>query len=1044
MFREWVLLHLKFRYYVVIGAVLASAYGLWTASELPIDVFPDINQPYVTVMVEAPGLAPEEVERLVVFPIESSLNGAPGVEVVRSSSGVGFGSINVSFEWGWDIYLCRQIVQERLQSAADRLPEGIVPGLAPVAAITGEIMRIGLTSDGSVSPVELRSLAEWDLRLHLLTVPGVAQIMVVGGGVKQYEALADPARLAKYGVTLAELETALEGTNVNTPGGFVLQNGQELLVRNIGRFPDVKQLEALVIKSGDHGSVLLRDVASIREGVAPPRGSAGVNAEEGVLLTILKQPGANTLELSDRIEIELNRLEKALPSGVKLWKDIYRQATFIHAAVDNVIEALRDGSLLVVLIIALFLWNLRMSFIILTAIPLAFILTGILFSWLGISINTMTLGGLAVAVGELVDSAIVGAENIYRRLRQNQELVKDNKAAFYRVIADATSEVYSAIVVGTLLVLLVVIPLFGLPGVVGRLFAPIGAAYLICIAASTFVAVGLTPVLCSLLLRGHLPDTEADTRVVQYLKRAIGPVVLFSVRFPKLVLLSGFIASSFFLVVLFRLGSDLLPQFNEGSAYIVAMSPPGTNLEESSRLGKAVETMTQKVPELATAPIGRRTGRAEGDEHVMGVGTSEIEVEIRPPVDGQVRSREEILADLRDNLGTVPGLITEVQQPLEHRISHMISGARTQVVLKIFGSELGELRRLAKEVHAAIQDVPGVVDDYVEQQAPIPQIRVEPKLEELARYGLSLSDVLDHLETALQGKHLAEVQEGERYFEFVVRAEDELRDHPELLGDLLLTSPQGAKIPLKAVAKIGQDFGPNEIPHENSRRRILVMCNIADRDLGSAVHEIEAKINEAVDFPEGYNWVVGGQYPELIRSGKAMGTLSALALVLIIAILVGQFRSPALAAIVLLNIPQALIGSVIALLVTGTTLNMGALVGFVALCGIASRNGILLITHFVTLLKEEGETFGPEMILRGCRERLTPVLMTALTTNLGLLPLLYAEGQPGKEILFPVAVVIFGGLITSTILDFTITPAASALYGRKAILRLAEHEDETE
>lgn len=1040
MIESLVRLHLQHRFFVVVGAVLLSIYGGWKATQLPVDVFPDINRPYVTILLEAHGYAPTEVERLVVFPIESAMNGAPGVESIRSTSGMGIGTITVNFEWGSDIYLCRQIVQERLQVAREQLPEGVHPVLAPVAAITGEIMRIALVSDGRTDPTELRSIADWDLRLRLLAIRGVTQVIAIGGGVKQYEVLVDSRKMAQYGVGLAQVEEALKAVNLNTPGGFVNIEGSELIIQNIGRFEDLKALEDLIVPDEAHRRIRLRDIATVTVGNRVSRGTAGIEGEDAVVLTILKQPGANTLELTQRVLAELDRLEASLPEGVILHTDIYRQANFIHAAVDNVLDALRDGALLVVFVIVLFLMNVRMSIIILTAIPLSFLCTALVFSWFGITVNTMTLGGLAVAVGELVDNAIVGAENIYRRLRENRARPISERRPTSRLIAESTHEVISSIVVGTLIVLLVVIPLFGLPGVVGRLFAPIGMAYLISIAASTVVAVGLTPVLCSLFLARHLPESREDTVVVRSLKRAVEPVVLFSVHRPKVVLLAGAGVCLVVLLLASRMGADLLPDFNEGSVYVVAAAPPGVSLEESTKIGRAVERVMREVPEIAASHTGRRTGRSEGDEHVMGVNVSEIEAEL--PHGEDERPREEVLADLRNRLGRIPGVFTEVQQPLQHRISHVISGVRTQLVVRIFGPELEVLKRVGERVHEAIRDIPGITDDAVEQQTLVRQIRIVPKLNELARYGIPLAGVLDTMETALQGKVLSQVQEGDRYFDFVIRAENSLRENPKSIPDLLLHTSSGAQVPLKAVADIEEFFGANQISHEDSRRRIVVTCNVVGRDLGSVVHEIRERIDAEVEFPVGYTWSLGGQYEELLASSRTMTFLSGLALLLILILLIGSFRSPALATIILLNIPQAFIGAVLALWITRTNLNMGALVGFVALCGIASRNGILLLSHCVTLIKEEGEEFGPAMWLRACKERLTPVLMTALTTNLGLIPLVLAKGEPGKEILYPVAVVIFGGLVTSTLLDFTITPAAGTLYGKRGILNLAEGNGE--
>ena len=1038
MLKNLVRLALEFRLYVLIGAVVLTGYGLLSARDLDVDVFPDMNRPYVTILIEAHGYAPEEIERLITFHIEWTMNGAPGVVRVRSISSVGMAMVIVEFDWGRDVYLCRQIVQERLQLAAEKLPPDITPVLAPAASITGEVLRMALTSDGSVSPIDLRTLADWNIRPRLLTVPGVAQIFTIGGEAKEYQVLVDPFLMARHDVTIPEVEEILEGANNNTPGGFVYREGTELLVRNIGRPEEVSELETLVVKTGSHGSVRLRDIATVQVGRKIPRGAAGLDEEDAVIINVLKQPEANTLELTARIEKEIEAIKEGLPEGVTLHDKVYRQARFIETAIENVIEAVRDGAILVVVILLLFLMNVRMSLIILSAIPLSVVTTFIVFKWFGLTVNTMTLGGIAVAVGELVDSAIVGAENIYRRLRENlAKPVKDRKR-FLPLIADATSEVFAAIVLGTIIVLLVILPLFALPGFVGRVFSPIGVAYLVSIFTSMIVSITVTPVLASYLLRGTLPEYGKDGLVVRGLKRAVEPLVLFSTRTPLLVLLTGGIVATWALWQATRVGVDLLPKFNEGSVFVITMTPPGTNLEESNNIGRAVSIAMQQVPEVKASQTGRRAGRSEGDEHAHSINSADLEAELVTPEGSPVRPVDVIHEELREALAEVPGVITEVGQPIQHLISHLIGGARSEVILKIFGPDLKELQRIGKAVHEEMRTVDGVVDDYVEPQVFIPQLQIVPDDFELSRYGLTMAEVLHTMETALQGEVVSQVQSGEQYFDLVVRGKDSLREFPETIGDLLLRTPTGGMIPLKAVARITEELGPNMINHENARRRLFVLCNIAGRDLGSAVGEIRERLAD-VEFPEGYSWTLGGQYEQLIDSGRQITYLFVLALLFMFVLLTVQFRSPALASIVMLNIPQSIVGAVLALMLTNTTLNMGALVGFIALCGIASRNGILLISHWATLVREEGEEFNARMLLRGCKERLTPVLMTALTTNLGLVPLILAKGQSGKEILYPVAVVIFGGLITSTLLDFTITPAAARLFGRRAILRLAKH-----
>lgn len=1038
MLKHLVALSLELRFYVLIGAFIISGYGIYTATQMPVDVFPDFNRPYVNIMVEARGYDPEEVERLVSFPIASAMNGSPGVIGVRSSSGIGYAQVTVEFDWGMNIYLCRQIVQERLQIASEKLPEDISPTLAPASSITGEVLHIGLTSDGSVSPAELRTISDWVIRPRLLTVSGVAEVFTVGGAAKEYQVIVDPTLLAKYGVSLQEVEEALHGANTNTPGSFIYREGKELLVKNVGRSSELADIEQLVIKSGQHGSIRLKEVASIREGEKVSRGAAGIDGFDGVIINTLKQPSANTLTLSEALDQTIDSIEENLPKGVTLHRNIYRQARFIEAAIANVEEALRDGSILVVIVVALFLMSFRMSLIILVAIPLSFFTTLIVFSWMGMTINTMTLGGLAVAVGELVDCAIVGAENIYRRLRMNLAKPREEREHFLPVIAHATAEVFSSIVLGTAIVLLVVTPLFALPGIVGKIFSPIGTTYILSVLSSMVVSLTVTPVLCAYLLRGKLPDTEKDGFVVGGLKRAIEPIVLGSLKVPLLVLGIAGACLVWLLFMGWGIGRDFLPPFNEGTITVTAAAPPGTSLQEASKLAKAAEMAIKKVPEIAASKTGRWTGRAEGDEHIHEVNSSEIEAALVTPEGQSPRPLVEIQHDIRSALKNVTGVVTDLSQPIQHLVSHLIGGARAQVIIKIFGQDLQELQRLAKEAHEQMKQVPGIVDDYLEQQVLIPQIRIIPDRNELSRYGLQLADVLETLETALQGRVVSRIQEDNAYFDLTIRGSDKLRENTTNVGDLYLNSPDGSMVPVKAVAEIREVLGPNVINQENARRRILVLCNVEGRDLAGAVTEIEARIRKNVEFPPNYTLEFGGQYEQLIDASKRIGWLSLFALLMIIVLLAAEFRSLSLTMIILLNIPQAMIGAVLALIITETTLSMGAMVGFIALCGIASRNGILLISHWVTLLQERGGELDSELILQGCKERLTPVLMTALTTNLGLIPLVFAAGQPGKEILHPVAVVIFGGLLTSTILDFTVTPAAVWLFGKRAIMQLAK------
>ena len=1013
---------------IIALAIVAVGYGGYEMARLPIDVFPDLNRPRVTVMTEAPGMAPEEVETLITFPLESVLNGATGVQAVRSASGIGLSVIYVEFDWDTDIYIARQVVAEKLALAADRLPDGIRPQMAPISSIMGQIMLVGMWSEGSrTDPVEVRTLADWVVRQRLLTIPGVAQVVTMGGGRKQFQVLANPEQLLAYGVTLHEVEQALAASNANATGGYLNMGPNEYLVRSIGRVQSISELDEVVVKAQPERPVVLRQVARVVEGAQVKRGEAAVDGTPAVILTISKQPGADTRRLTDEINKALAELKPSLPADIRINSDVYQQRAFIDRGIHNVIEALEHGGILVVFILFLFLLNLRTTFITLTAIPLSIAITGLVFKWFGMSINTMTLGGLAVAIGELVDDAIVDVENIFRRLRENRHAA-DPKPALL-VVFQASAEIRNSIVFSTIIIVLVFIPLFALSGVEGRLFTPLGVAYIVSILASLFVSLTVTPALSYLLLpQAKVMHAEREGFLLRSLKWLVGHVIRFSMRhlWPIFSVMAVLLVMA--MVTVANLGRDFLPPFNEGSVQVNVLLPPGTSLETSDRIAQMVDARLKRIPEVQS--LGRRTGRAELDEHAEGVNTSEIIVSLRA---GAGRSREQILSDIREELTQIPGVMISAEQPLQHLISHMLSGVKAQLGIKLYGDDLEVLRTKANEIKAAIADVPGVRDLLVEQQIDIPQLRINLRRDQLAYYGLRAQDVNDFVETAMNGKVVSQVLLGQRTFDLLVRLDDPFRQDLETLKRLSLDVPAGGRIPLDAVAYVSRGGGPNTINRENVRRRIIVQCNTAGRDLGSVVADIQARLVPLqASLPTGYFIEYGGQFESQQSATRAIGFLSLLSLAGMFLVLFTLFRSANLTLQILICLPTAFVGAVAALVLTHQSLTVASLVGFISLGGIASRNGILLMAHYLHLMKYEGEEFGLDMIERAGKERLAPVLMTALCAGIALIPLVLAAGEPGKEILYPVATVILGGLITSTALEFVVRPAIFYCFGRRA------------
>ncbi|MCC7404496.1 MAG: efflux RND transporter permease subunit [Bdellovibrionales bacterium] len=1004
-------------------------YGGWLLQTLPIDVFPNLNRPTVTILTEAHGLAPEEVETLVTVPIETVLNGTPGVLRLRSSSGIGISIIFVEFDWGTEIFRNRQLIAERLQLLEGQLPPDIRPTMGPVTSIMGEIQFIGVTSpSGQLAPMELRTLADWNLRPRLMTIPGISQVVVMGGEVKQYQILVSSELLQKKSVSLEELKHALSEISENTTGGFIDIGGKEFLIRPIGRASSIEEIESSFVALHFGKPVLVKDIAQVRLGPKVKRGEASINGRHSVIMTIQKQPSASTLNLTKLIDSELESIRATLPPGVQIETDLFKQSHFIEAAVSNVEEALRDGILMVVVVLFLFLMNFRTTSITLVAIPMSLLLSAIVFHLFDIGINTMTLGGLAIAIGELVDDAIVDVENVFRRLRENRSA--GSPKGSLRVIFEASSEVRSSIVLSTIIVVLVFVPLFALGGIEGRLFVPLGLAYIISILASLLVSLTVTPVLCSYLLpQSKAVHSRADGPLVRGLKTLAQLVLRHTLPRPITV---GVIAVALLvgsLALLPFMGLNFLPEFNEGTATIGVAGAPGIALPESDALGFKVEQAILSVPEVKSTV--RRTGRAEMDEHAEGVHWHEIDVDFK----NGGRPRPDVLRDLRERIESVGDIYVNLGQPISHRLDHLLSGVRAQLAVKVFGNDLGELRRLGGEIYDALSDIPGIVDLQTEPLVLIPQLKVAIDRDAGARVGLRTGTLAEDLETALNGKPVAQLLEGQRMFDVFMRLDDQSRETPDKIAQTLVKyMPTGQGVRLGEVANVYKGTGPNMINRENMQRRIVVSANIQDRDLGSVVKEVQQRIDDRVQLKEGYFVRLGGQFESQQAASSRIFWLGMIALLGIFFVLFVHFKSVALSLQVMVNVPLALIGSIVAIYLTERTLSVATLVAFITLCGIATRNGILLISHYLHLITEEGMSFGREVVIRGSLERLVPVLMTASTAALALVPLLLSEGEPGKEILYPVAVVIVGGLASSTILDLVVTPTIFLRFGKQAVL----------
>ncbi len=1033
---------LQQRIIVVALSLFLIGWGAWSTWTMDIDVFPNLNRPRVVIMTEAHGMAPEEVEALISIPLESAINGANGVEAVRSSSGVGISVIYVEFDWGTDIHNDRQIVMERLALVQDSMPDGIKPQLAPISSIMGQIVMIGMWSEGGkTAPLEVRTYADWVVRQRLLTIPGVSQVFTMGGGRKQFQVLVNPDDLLKYGVTLHDVKRAVAESNQNATGGYLDEQGpREFLVRSVGRIQRIEDLQRVVVTVRDQRPVVLAQVARVVEGAQVKRGdsSAYVKNDSGqfsggaaVVLTVNKQPEADTREVSDKIMEALADVQASLPDDIRIQPELYSQKSFIDRAIENVIEALRDGGILVVVILFLFLLNLRTTFITLTAIPLSIAVTAIIFSAFDLSINTMTLGGIAVAIGELVDDAIVDVENIFRRLKENRHSATPKHPLL--VVFQASCEIRNSIVFGTVIVVIVFVPLFFLSGMEGRLFAPLGVAYIISIVSSLFVSLTLTPVLCYWLLgKSSIMEREKDGPLLRLLKWLAGGAITMSLRFSRTILLLACIAVIVAGVCMMRLQRGFLPPFNEGVAQLNVILRPGVSLKKSNEVAESVMRRLMSIDGVMA--FSRRTGRAELDEHAEGVNATEVLISFDPDLD---RPREEVLKEIRAAMTEIPGIDVSVEQPLQHLISHMLSGVKAQVGIKIYGENLDLLRQKAEELRAAMQGVDGVTDLFVEPQVEIPQMKIELDRDQLEQFGLTPAYVNEYIETAMNGDVVSEVLLGRRTFDLLVRMDEKYRENMDALRRLSIDLPSGGTTPLESVARIYEASGPNTIKHEKVRKRIVVQCNVASRGLVDVVEEIQRKQKPIVDsLPVGYDVEYGGQFESQQSATRVISLLFVAALLGVFMVLYTLFGSVNFSLQVMAALPMAFIGSVAMLVVTDQKLTVAAMVGFISLGGIASRNGILLLNHYLHLVRHEGETWSQAMIIRAGKERLAPVLMTALTSGIGLAPLAMAAGETGKEILYPVATVIIGGLLSSTILEFFVRPALIWRLGRKSGERL--------
>ncbi len=1044
MLNKLIQFSLRNRLFVVAFAALIMIYGIFTLVNLPVDVLPDLNRPRVTIFLEANGMAPEEIESQINLPVETALNGSPGVEVVRSVASPGLGLVFVEFDFNTDVYRARQLTAEKIQSI--QLPKGITAQLGPISSIMGQIMMIAVTAD-TTAPSELRTISDFTIRRRLMSIKGVSQVIPIGGDRLQYQVLVSSEKLRQFNIGIDEVDNALALTNQNTTGGFYNDKGSEVLIRNIARANTLDDLANTVISNKNNSPVLLKQVADVKFGAAVKRGDGSLNGKPAVILNIEKQPGANTVTLTDEILKAVAEIQSSLPKDVKIQTNVFRQKDFIVNSLSNVESALRDGFILVIIILFLFLLNFRTTIITLTAIPLSLVITAIIFKSFGISINTLTLGGLAIAIGELVDDAIVDVENVFRRLKENW--TSDNPKPLNKVIYEASSEVRNSIVYATIIVVLVFLPLFYLQGIEGKLFAPLGIAYITSIIASLIVSLTVTPALCSYLLgkekslrpvnllfwkkrkesittENNMHDAH-DSALVRWLKKQDAKLLHKGLQHPKLIIGTAIALIIAAIAIVPFFGTEFLPPFNEGSFTINVVAPAGTSLEESNKIGTIAEKQILKIDDVLLT--SRRTGRAELDEHAEPPNYTEIDVALKD----KHRSMDAILADIRNQLEVLKGSNINIGQPISHRLDHLLSGVRAQVAVKIFGNDLNELRTSATDLKNMLSTVPGVVDLQVEKQVLVPQLQIKVDRVALQRYGLQAGKVAEDLEVFYNGKIISQILDGQKSFDIILKTNENDRSNVESIKNTQISLPNGSLIPLSQIATVQIENGVNSVSHENTQRRIVVSANVQGRDLGTTVKEMQAKANAQLKLPAGYYLQWGGQFESQQSASKLIGLLSLFSLLGIFLVLYSHFKSSRIVLQIMLNIPLALIGSVIAVMLTGGVFSIATMVGFITLTGIASRNGIMMISHYIHLVEHEGEKFGDKMIIRGSLERLVPVLMTALVAALALIPLTLDATAPGKEILYPVATVILGGLISSTLLDMIVTPVVFKQFGEKAL-----------
>ncbi len=1012
---------LQNRLMVLLGAVLLSITGLYMAKTMNVDVFPDLTAPTVTILTEAHGMESEEVEKLVTYQLETAMNGSPNVRRIRSSSAAGISIVWIEFDWGTDIYRARQIVSERIPMVRENLPDGVgTPTLAPISSIMGEIMLLAVTSD-SLSSMELRTLSDWTIRPRIKSIGGIANVIVIGGDYKQYQVFAHPEKLKYYDVTLGELLEKVRESNINAPGGVINQHGNQYIIKGSGRAYSLEHLQEAVLKQVNSQTIKIKDVATVQIGAADKIGDGSLNASPAVILTVSKQPNVNTLELTESLDDAILDLKKTLPESVEIRNQIFRQANFIEASIDNLNQTLLEGAFFVVIVLFIFLMNWRTTVISLLAIPISLLVSVIVLKMLGYTINTMSLGGMAIAIGALVDDAIIDVENVFKRLRENIRKPKEKRLPVLTVVKDASVEIRSSIIIATLIIIVSFIPLFFLSGMEGRLLQPLGIAFITSVLTSLIVAVTVTPVLCSYLLKSDkvLSKRADGTKVERWLQQRYANTLVRALQIPKSIIgvtIAAFVIS---IVLLSQLGRSFLPEFNEGSLVISVVGLPGMSLEESNKTGTLVEQLLLEMSEVDV--VTRRTGRAELDEHAQGVNAAEIDV----PFNLTGKSKEEFFEEVRNKLSVVPGANITLGQPIAHRIDHMLSGTRANIAIKVFGSDLQRLFEIGKSIETNIKSVEGIADVAVDQQVEVPQLRITPKRQLLAAHGMTVFGLMEQVDVAFAGEKAGEIYEGQKYFDLIVRYRPESRSTMESLSSALISLPNGGQTPLDQLATIASVSTPNTISRENVQRKIVVAANVQGRDLRGVVNEIKEIVGSSVQIPEGYRVEYGGQFESEAKASQLLLITALLAILVIFLLLYYEFQDVKLAFIVLINLPLALIGGILIVYFTSGIISIAATIGFISLFGIATRNGILLVSRYEDL-KKEGKR-GIELLKEGALDRLNPILMTAFTTGLALIPLALKGGQSGNEIQSPMAIVILGGLLTATLLNLIVIPCVYKL-----------------